>query len=316
MYQSAKILFLYCETPLHAGSGEGSLIDLPIQRESHTEFPKIESSSLKGAMRETMRQIPTISATDIDILFGPEKDAAARGSMGFSDARLLMFPVRSAKGIFAWVTCRWALEQFIKDISMFPGQATPALDGLWDLGDTRIQVPANCPLVFKDKVMLEEYVFDAKPIEGDEAKVATMDDQPLGEWVAANVFPTGVNAFWTEAVKKNLVIIPDEAFRDFTVLHTNVITRNSIDPDTGTVNDGGLFSEEYLPPDSVLYSIVTASHEFSKNKVRRSAKQVMNTFGLLPEIIQVGGNATIGKGLVRTSQRSFAIPVATGDEEE
>ena len=53
MYKNAKPLFFMCETPLHAGSGSDlGIVDLPIQRERHTNFPKVESSSLKGALRE------------------------------------------------------------------------------------------------------------------------------------------------------------------------------------------------------------------------------------------------------------------------
>ena len=53
MFKCKHPLFLQCQTPLHAGSGsEIGLVDLPIQRERHTTFPKIEASSLKGALRE------------------------------------------------------------------------------------------------------------------------------------------------------------------------------------------------------------------------------------------------------------------------
>jgi len=57
MFQISKPLFLICETPLHAGSGDSlGIVDLPIQREKHTSFPKIEASSLKGALREAFEE--------------------------------------------------------------------------------------------------------------------------------------------------------------------------------------------------------------------------------------------------------------------
>ena len=88
MYQTSKVLFLYCESPLHAGAGEGGVIDLPIQRESRTNLPKIESSSLKGALRETMRKI--VTKDELFAAFGPEKtNDASRGALAFTDARLL-----------------------------------------------------------------------------------------------------------------------------------------------------------------------------------------------------------------------------------
>ena len=51
MYKMANPFFLVVETPLHVGSGtELGIIDLPIQRERHTGFPKIEASGLKGCI--------------------------------------------------------------------------------------------------------------------------------------------------------------------------------------------------------------------------------------------------------------------------
>ena len=87
MYQSFKSLFFICETPLHAGSGSDlGIVDLPIQREKHTGFPKVESSSLKGAIREAVEGVFIKKATTEDekkvaknrkneivtALFGPE----------------------------------------------------------------------------------------------------------------------------------------------------------------------------------------------------------------------------------------------------
>ncbi len=43
MWKEAKPMFIIAETPIHPGSGsELGIVDLPIQRERHTNFPKIE----------------------------------------------------------------------------------------------------------------------------------------------------------------------------------------------------------------------------------------------------------------------------------
>ena len=56
MFKQAKPLFLIVETPLHAGSGSDlGIVDLPIQREKHTDYPKIEASGLKGSIREIFK---------------------------------------------------------------------------------------------------------------------------------------------------------------------------------------------------------------------------------------------------------------------
>ena len=58
MFKQSKPLFFVCETPLHAGSGSDlGIVDLPIQRERHTSFPKIEGSSFKGAVREAVEKV-------------------------------------------------------------------------------------------------------------------------------------------------------------------------------------------------------------------------------------------------------------------
>ena len=48
MFSVVKPLLLYGVTSVHAGSGSDlGVVDLPIQREQHTGYPKIEGSSLK-----------------------------------------------------------------------------------------------------------------------------------------------------------------------------------------------------------------------------------------------------------------------------
>ena len=52
MFLESKILFIFAETPLHAGTGSGlGAVDLPIQRERSTGYPIVQASGLKGALR-------------------------------------------------------------------------------------------------------------------------------------------------------------------------------------------------------------------------------------------------------------------------
>lgn len=49
MITATKTLYLYVETPLHAGVGSGlSSIDLPIQRERTTQYPMIQGSGIRA----------------------------------------------------------------------------------------------------------------------------------------------------------------------------------------------------------------------------------------------------------------------------
>lgn len=308
MYQIAKPLFLICETPLHAGSGSDlGIVDLPIQRERHTSFPKIEGSSLKGALREAVEQETAKKTFDdqvnvhrvfgyddgslknkkeVDEALGGKTDFA--GAIGFTDARLLLFPVKSMKGVFAWVTCPKVLKQFETDMKLSKGITTPNLP----TENTVATDNSICISKAKMKVVLEEYTFTVK----EDANVKN-----LGDWFAKHLFNDNGN-YWCEKIKKDIIVLSDDDFRDFVNLSTEVITRTKISNETGTVESGALFTEEYLPAESVLYSLVLAHQEFRKDS-DFTAEKVLGFFAEnLNDVVQIGGSATIGKGLVRTGK--------------
>lgn len=106
---------------------------------------------------------------------------------------------------------------------------------------------------------------------------------------------------------KSLVVLPDDDFRDFVTLATEVITRIKIDPATGTAKSGALFTEEYLPQESLLYSLALGSPIFGTGGngtlfavEGKEAEAVLDFWQTgIPAGLQLGGNSTIGKGLVR-----------------
>jgi CRISPR-associated protein Cmr4 len=322
MYKKATPLFLLCETPMHAGSGSDlGIVDLPIQRERHTDFPKIESSSLKGSIRESFeskidsKTFATLDADDTKIhrVFGyddgslskAEKSALENcfknarkelkkdfaGAVGFSDARLLLFPVKSMKGVFAWITCPKVLSQFKSDLE-YAGKKDEA-DKIETFLGTKIAVTCSGSKVkfdVKNKVVLEEYAFEC-----DDSKELSN----LATWLSETVF-ADLPDYWKNKVKTDIVVLPDNDFKDFVNLSTEVITRTKIDNATGTVSGGALFTEEYLPAESLMYSLVLTAPEFraenpmTEDKVRNFMETKM------PQVIQLGGNATLGKGILRT----------------
>lgn len=302
MFQLARPLFLTCETPLHAGSGDSlGIVDMPIQRERHTSFPKIEASSLKGALREAFEEMhistnPKRDHPDILKAFGPDSDGSDHaGALGFTDARLLLFPVKSMKGVFAWITCPKALQQFSEDIKLAIGLEVSDIPSP-SAGDA---VPLGTDeLAFGDNYVLEEYTFT----KGAKA-TSQIGGKDLATWLADNLFPA--NSYWHTKAQKDILVLSDDDFKDFVNLSTEVITRTRIANETGTVQSGALFTEEYLPAESVLYSLVLASPEFVKkgNKRNGKAEEMMKIFtdGIAQlRVIQLGGNATLGKGILRT----------------
>lgn len=316
MFQLAKPLFLITETPLHAGSGDSlGVVDMPIQRERHTSFPKIEASSLKGAIREVFEEKQGITNPDLLILFGKEDGDVTAGSIAFTDSRLLLFPIKSMKGVFAWITCERVLKQFANDMNLAMQTESPkktfSISNVSNIsGENKCYILGNDSQlkISGENIVLEEYAF-TNQVEANTPKVeVTITDESgnktnqtpveLQTWVADKLFTA--ESYWYKKAQSSIVVLSNDDFKDFVNLSTEVITRTKINNDTGTVQPGALFTEEYLPTESVLYSLVMTSPEFSKNTTKKDAKQNMQFFDNIPNVFQLGGNATLGKGIIRT----------------
>jgi CRISPR-associated protein Cmr4 len=226
MFKAASILFMYLETPLHAGSGTSlGVVDLPIQREKHTGFPMVQASGVKGAIRAHARDVLGEAAKDdINTVFGPDDSASEYASaLALTDARLLLFPVRSLAGVFAWTTCPTMLNRLQRELTVAGG---PDLPSLPQPGRDQALVPRQAGVVIDpSSVVLEEFTFAATPEQ-------SVTD--LGAWIANHALPhpdTGEYIFWAEQVQKNLVILPDDAFRDFVQLSTDVVAHVRINRD-------------------------------------------------------------------------------------
>lgn len=311
MFSQAALLYLYVETPLHPGSGSGlGVVDLPIQRERITGYPMMQASGLKGKLRaEAMTQATTDAEKEkVLAVFGPETTGAAEhaGALSLGDARILLFPVRALLGVFAWTTARTALERFYRDLQTVASLNPKFKTELDNFNAIRAQLPndlaEDTALVATDNdvsadnaaITLEEFTFTAQPLS------AVKD---LGEWFARNAFPfvdeNDEYKFWRTKVAKSLVILPDNAFRDFTEYATEVINRIKLNRDTKTVERGALWSEEHLPSDTVLYAPLFASKARRDGFANLDVLDFMNKLCNAVPRVQLGGDETVGRGLVR-----------------
>ena len=302
MFKKAQPLFIYTETSTRVGSGSDlGYVDLPIQRERHSGFPKFEASSLKGSLRSVFESDDKLKDM-VKYTFGPEDGDLYAGGLGFMDSRILLFPIKSVKGIFAWVTCPYILSRFREEMLLCNEYEAEALNDIESIEPNSVTQNTELKLKARDgrgAVILEEYQFQVK-----EDKVLTQ----FSKWLANALFPN-VDAYgvFREKMQKDIMVISDDAFRDFTELSTEVITRTRIDPDKGVVKQGHLFNEEYVPENTVFYSLALASSLFGeKSKLSVGGKSdediILEYFfdGIeRHDIIQIGGNATIGKGIVR-----------------
>jgi CRISPR-associated protein Cmr4 len=280
-------------TPLHIGAGQGlGHVDLPIVREAHTNFPYIPGTSLKGALRnleinqvarargEKPSQVEErltknkFDQKEEDILrlakiFGVAGEGAEEGKevgagkVLFSDAFIVLFPVKSAKGIFSLTTCPYVINRFFELLGID--------QRVKDVPEGKVKVLSTKDHrnLINNKLLLEEFVFEAE--ESEELKK----------------FVELVGTFVGEENKRRIVCVNDTDFMDFVSNYTEVQTHIKIDLDTGTVKEGALWTEEYIPAESVFAFSLVFLEELDFTP---------------PTTFHLGGDITTGKGFVKVQR--------------
>ena len=295
MSDSAAILYLHAITSLHPGSGTAlGVVDLPIQRERHTNWPVVPGSSLKGVLREAMR--PQLGGNgQWEAIFGPDTNNASAhaGAATFTDARLLAFPVRSLKGVFAWITCKAVLDRYARDLAL-AGITAAGLSSVADPSTGHMLAPENCPLLIEEQsALLEEFDF-----------TRSGDSSPVADWLSRHA---GVDTATQERLRSHLVVLNETDFTHFAVHATEVIARVGIDAATRTVRKGALFYEEFLPPETLLYAVILASASRRQGVTLESGAILAKLAENMPRVVQIGAGETIGKGLVAASLRRVEV---------
>ena len=110
MNKNTSVWLIIPQTNLHVGNESVvnfSVIDKSVQRDVVTNIPCINSSSLKGALKEYLSQEGLIAKDEIRSLFGSVKndkdengkknEETQKGSAVFFDANLLFIPERCSK---------------------------------------------------------------------------------------------------------------------------------------------------------------------------------------------------------------------------
>jgi len=265
---SVSLLYIHALSSLHPGTGQGvGAIDLPIARERATNLPFAPGSSLKGCLRQGKKD---------DVAKQRFGDEDRQGDLAFSDARLLLLPLRSVSSTFVWATCPYLLRRYRRDCRMLPAQltaglpaATPTVDAETAAGSKTVE---GLTLNQKPKLVLEDLDFDLKAGPAED----------WAAWFANALFAS--DSEWIAEFKKRFVILPDSAF-DFLCEYATEVNAHIRIGEDGIVEEGALWYEESLPAETVLVSIVE----------NRGA----NDLTWMPEFLRLGGNESTGQGLTR-----------------
>ncbi len=266
---TAAMVTLVAETHIHVGVGQStSALDLPVAREKTTHFPFIPGSGVKGAYRVWYTE--KAKGADCKLLFGQSsgEDAGNDGGAGAllcSDARLMLLPVRCLSDAYKWVTCPAILRRLARDCTR---AGFGALNWSPPVPEGRHFFGAGAT---GDWLGLEEREFECAG--AIDASVITALTAFVGPEMAQDM-------------AKRLVIISDTDFTWFAQYALPVMARNSLDENK--ISDGGLWYEETMAPDTILYAL------FGERKPG-VVKKFSDAIATAP-YVQMGGNETIGQG--------------------
>ncbi len=261
---TTSILSIFTRTPLHIGAGASvGAIDQPIVRERHTGFPCIPGSAIKGVIADLYCDTQYHRTPDGVALLGKE-NAEQAGGVAFGEGKLLAFPVRSARGCFAWVTSPLTLQRWLRE----SGQSCdiPRPEGTEVYTAEPLQTQTG-------QVLLEGYLLDAAPLPAklvDVLKGASKD--PM----------------WGELLSEHLLVASDEMLSHFCTTSCEIAQHVAIDDRTGTAKDGALFNQENVPAETLFYATLT--------ELRPGTLRLLS----IPPVLQLGADATTGLGFCST----------------
>ncbi len=290
--QSVKELgyFLVAIDPIHVGTGGYRLgsVDNTILREPHTKVPKIPGSSISGVVKSfypylsgSLEEWECITSDGgcgkencmICFTFGYSTNGESqKGKAQFFDANIIMFP------IFTTIGTRWI--------------TTPEI--LNNIFGFEIEEPSY------------EKAFISKKPKKDLNFIAVgwlslnLEEKPnldsLKEKSSSKEF---------QSILDNLVIVNSGIFPFLVNANLEVRTSTAIDPKTGTVKEGALFTYEAIPRGTVFstevgffdYTIFKSHH-----KSEEAVKRLKDAINLLA-VIGLGGMNTRGFGRVKPIER-------------
>jgi len=287
------LFHLHALSALHCGTGQATgVVDQPIARARATNLPIVPGSSIRGVLRE---ELTTSSPNDVATLFGPEATKLTNdinnntkeifaGALAIGDAHLLILPMRCLAGIVCYATAPFVLKRYAQDLTRasitdIPNIPIPHDDSAYIAAGSVNKSERN--LVLEDIDLIAEY-----------KSAATQ----WAEKIAQHIYPQDTTA--QDDLKQRFAILPDNVFNFLAETATEVRARIAIDHETGIVKEGALWYEENLPAESILWGIYALSNSMN-TKDSRTAAQLKDRLPKSGSLLQLGGNASVGRGLMR-----------------
>ena len=297
----ARLFHLHALSALHCGTGQSvGVVDLPIARARATNLPIVPGSSLRGVLRQHVTGSNKAMART---LFGPEtitgdQDAFA-GALAVGDAHLLVLPVRCLAGIVSYVTSPFILRRYARDLARAGIPAPTALPPE-PAGNEAVVAPQSVNLVDgKGRTAPGDRPGSGCKLVLEDLDLTAREDASLEGWathVAQAVHPGDAES--QNDIIRRFALLPDAIMDFLAETATEIRARIAIDPKKGTVKEGALWYEENLPAEAVLWGLfaLSASNNRDDPRLEEALADEMPASGTL---LQLGGKAGVGRGLVR-----------------
>jgi len=290
-YERGNLLYIRAVTPLHVGIGRaGGVIDLPVQKDLYG-YPEIYGSSLKGSLRAScMRKARRDECIGY---FGSEPGEAESkpGKVVVLDTKLLLIPVRVLRGVYGYITSPLLLKQFIDYLSIIKHEKYEELlevveDISKDLDRDKVLVTSKAKNKYsikinnKDKIIInEEFWLEPLIKNEDVKKILNIIPDELRKKIGLE--------------EDSLLIVSDEDDTSLQIAEKSLIRlqRIRLEETKKIVARGQLWSEEYVPRNTILYTIILYTDEKTMNEFKEKV------LGGGRSYLIIGGHETIGKGL-------------------
>ncbi len=256
---------------LHVGSGDQNfgVVDNLVQKDPVTEIPMINSSSLKGAIKDHFENQGKYTSKKLNTIFGyAEKDSASAGEVKFIQANLLALPVRSNTQMYFLATTPQILKDYIQNHKILKNE------------DINIEIPDIDQKVYISTDDSECWVEDYEADSRKKDKLKSISEKLF------NGFP--------------IALIHDKLFKTISL---PIITRNKIAKHEE--DDNNLFYEEIVPRNSIYYTYIITPTDIDKGDEDSLKKLFEDFIRDMNTIIQVGANASIGYGLCSFEERNY-----------
>ncbi len=271
--------------PIHVGSGGYRLgrVDNTVIRD-YDDVPKIPGTSIEGATRayvamqreevgrncagksncgERRKDCPVCA------IFGFSDGTKSRkGIANFYDARILLFPIKTMKGV-VWITTKSRMEEYLgKPVEI-------------NVTDEKV---VSINKEFKEKLNLGWILAELDNTQGSILETIDFVDLP-------------------DFIFKNIIFVTEKVFTLVVNDNLEVRTSVSIDPKTGAASSSALFTYEAIPRMTVFWFDVVYSHP--KNYGIEVWKNEETSLKSVIDLTEKGMNLYASLGLGGMSTRGF-----------